>query len=164
MAGNNIFTSQYNTPIGHVTMASDGVALIGLWINGQKHFMAGIPSNAMRRDDLQIFVRTRKWLDEYFLGHNPSISDLDLAPMGTDFQRAVWNELCKIPYGQTITYGDIARRIGAFPRAVGSAAGHNRISVIIPCHRVVGANGAITGYAAGINTKIKLLQHEGAKL
>ena len=164
MAGNNIFTSQYNTPIGRVTMASDGVALIGLWINGQKHFMADIPSNAMRRDDLQIFVRTRKWLDEYFLGHNPSISDLRLKPMGTDFQRAVWNELCKIPYGQTITYGDIARRIDAFPRAVGSAVGHNRISVIIPCHRVVGANGAITGYAAGINTKIKLLQHEGAKL
>ena len=164
MAGNNIFTSQYNTPIGRVTMASDGVALIGLWINGQKHFMAGMPSNATRRDDLQIFVCTRKWLDEYFLGHNPSISDLDLAPMGTDFQHAVWNELCKIPYGQTITYGDIARRIGAFPRAVGSAAGHNRISVIIPCHRVVGANGAIIGYAAGINTKIKLLQHEGVKL
>lgn len=164
MADNNIFTSQHNTPIGRVTMASDGVALIGLWINGQKHFMAGMPSNATRQDDLQIFVRTRKWLNEYFLGHNPSISDLDLAPMGTDFQHAVWNELCKIPYGQTITYGDIARRIGAFPRAVGSAVGHNRISVIIPCHRVVGANGAITGYAAGINTKIKLLQHEGVKL
>ena len=164
MAGNNIFTSQYNTPIGRVTMASDGVALIGLWINGQKHFMAGMPSNATRRDDLQIFVCTRKWLDEYFWGRNPSISDLDLAPMGTDFQHTVWNELCKIPYGQTITYGDIARRIGAFPRAVGSAAGHNRISVIIPCHRVVGANGAIIGYAAGINTKIKLLQHEGVKL
>ena len=120
---------------------------------------------------MPIFIKTKNWLDRYFAGERPAISDLALAPFGSAFRQKVWNILCGIPYGQIITYGDIAKQLasdlhkkGMSSQAVGGAVGHNPISIIIPCHRVVGANGSLTGYAGGIDTKVKLLELEGVDL
>ena len=120
---------------------------------------------------LPVFGLAKKWLDAYFAGEKPAISELPLAPNGGEFRQAVWDILCEIPYGQCTTYGAIAQKMAArmgkktmSSQAVGGAVGHNPISIIIPCHRVVGANGSLTGYAGGIDKKIKLLQHEGADM
>lgn len=162
MEPNSFFIDEYNSPIGKITIAAHDNALVGLWFAGQKYYMAGIPAGAIH-SNAPIIIQTKQWLDKYFNGLHPCITELPLAPRGTDFQKRVWRELSEIPYGTTTTYGDIARRIGAkSPRAVGVAIGHNPISIIIPCHRVVGANADMTGYAGGIQTKIKLLTHEGA--
>ena len=123
------------------------------------------------KDDLPVFTAIKNWLDKYFAGQKPAISDLPLAPIGGAFRKAVWDILCEIPYGEYITYGDIAKTMAArmgkasmSSQAVGGAVGHNPISIIIPCHRVVGANGSLTGYAGGISKKIKLLEHEGVDM
>ena len=123
------------------------------------------------RDGLPVFSTTRDWLDRYFAGEKPSPSELPLHPIGGEFRQQVWRLLCQIPYGEITTYGTLAKELAArmgrnsmSGQAVGGAVGHNPISIIIPCHRVVGANGSLTGYAGGIPTKIKLLEHEGADL
>ncbi len=115
----------------------------------------------------RILIKTKKWLDEYFNGKKPEISELDLAPIGSEFAKNVWEILCEIPYGKVTTYGEIAKKMTKImhkekmsAQAVGGAVGHNPISIIIPCHRVVGANGSLTGYAGGIDKKIYLLKHE----
>ncbi len=115
----------------------------------------------------RILIKTKKWLDEYFNGKKPEISELDLAPIGSEFAKNVWEILCEIPYGKVTTYGEIAKKMAKImhkekmsAQAVGGAVGHNPISIIIPCHRVVGANGSLTGYAGGIDKKIYLLKHE----
>ena len=115
----------------------------------------------------RILIKTKKWLDEYFNGKKPEISELDLAPIGSEFAKNVWEILCEIPYGKVTTYGEIAKKMATImhkekmsAQAVGGAVGHNPISIIIPCHRVVGANGSLTGYAGGIDKKIYLLKHE----
>lgn len=115
----------------------------------------------------RILIKTKKWLDEYFNGKKPEISELDLAPNGSEFAKNVWEILCEIPYGKVTTYGEIAKKMAKImhkekmsAQAVGGAVGHNPISIIIPCHRVVGANGSLTGYAGGIDKKIYLLKHE----
>ena len=115
----------------------------------------------------RILIKTKKWLDEYFNGKKPEISELDLAPIGSEFAKNVWEILCEIPYGKVTTYGEIAKKMAKImhkekmsAQAVGGAVGHNSISIIIPCHRVVGANGSLTGYAGGIDKKIYLLKHE----
>ena len=105
-------------------------------------------------------MAVKAWLDDYFAGKCPSAEGIDLAPLGSAFQQKVWRELRLIPYGQTVTYGELAKRLNSSARAVGSAVGRNPISVVVPCHRVVGANGALTGYAGGIHKKIWLLEHE----
>lgn len=163
------YSTTYSLPVGVVTLASDGDSLAGLWIKGQKYHGASVPAELIQKDDLPIFEETKRWLDSYFAKEKPTISDLSLAPLGSDFRQKVWKILCEIPYGKVVTYGDIAKEMAAkqgkekmSAQAVGGAVGHNPISIIVPCHRVVGSNGSLTGYAGGISTKIKLLELEGA--
>lgn len=162
-----IFTSEYFSPVGRLFMASDGKSLTGLWIEGQKYFAKSI-SNIYREDgDIPVFKLARSWLDRYFAGDMPAPTELSLNPNGSDFAKNVWKLLCDIPYGRVTTYGEIARRIAAerglahmSAQAIGGAVGHNPISIIIPCHRVIGSDGSLTGYAGGIDKKAALLKHE----
>lgn len=166
-----IYTATYASPIGSIKLASDGSALIGLWIEGQKYFGNSITEESIMEHNLQVFDKTKAWLDRYFTQKNPAISELPLAPIGGAFRQEVWKILCQIPYGEVITYGEIATQIALkmnktkmSAQAVGGAVGHNPISIIIPCHRVVGTNGSLTGYAGGIEKKIWLLSHEGVNV
>lgn len=142
--------------------------LVGLWIEGQKYFGDTVDGEFIEKPDLPVFSDAKKWLDGYFAGEKPSISDLTLTPIGGEFRQSVWQILCEIPHGEYLTYGGIAKimakRMGKktmSSQAVGGAVGRNPISIIIPCHRVVGSGGSLTGYSGGINTKIKLLELEG---
>ncbi len=153
--------------MGGITLASDGESLIGLWFDGQRYFGAGLSEEAAERQ-LPVFEMTARWLDIYFSGAAPDFTP-KIAPRGTEFRMRVWRILMEIPWGQTMTYGEIASRIERerggvrmSARAVGSAVGHNPISLIIPCHRVTGARGSLTGYAAGIDKKFRLLEMEKA--
>lgn len=166
-----IYQTEYVSPIGEITLASDGECLIGLWVEGQKYFLGTIKDDIIIKDDLEIFDKTKQWLDKYFAKQNPLISDLPLSPRGSEFRRAVWDILCEIPYGEVMTYGQISDMMAKCmnkktmsAQAVGGAVGHNPISIIIPCHRVVGTNGSLTGYAGGIDKKIKLLKIEGVDI
>ena len=158
------FIWHYASPLGAITLASDGDALTGLWFDGQKHFGAGLSAEPVERP-LPVFDEAAHWLDAFFAGKNPG-STPRLNPRGTPFQRAVWAALLSIPRGKTATYGDIVRAVApagflrASARAVGGAVGRNPISLIIPCHRVVGADGSLTGYAGGIGRKQALLELE----
>lgn len=163
-----IFATTYrHNALGELTIASDGEAVVGLWMEGQKYFGSRLPQPFERCDDLPALVQARAWLDRYFAGGRPDPLELPLAPRGTAFQRRVWSILARIPFGQLRTYAEIAdqiahedgRRCGA--RAVGTANGRNPISIILPCHRVVGSSGSLTGYAGGIERKLWLLRHEG---
>lgn len=165
------YSTHYTSPIGDVFIVSDGENLIGLWNEGQKYYGAGIGEVLEEKPDLPVFVHTINWLDRYFAGKKPSVSELPLSPEGGEFRKAVWDILCEIPYGEVTTYGAIAKTIAArmgkpsmSSQAVGGAVGHNPISIIIPCHRVVGTNGSLTGYAGGIDKKIRLLELEGVDL
>ncbi len=149
-------------------MASDGRHLTGLWLDQQKYFADTLPAKAQPKSDVPVFDQTKAWLDRYFKGEKPEISELPLAPIGGEFRQAVWKILCDIPYGQVMTYGEIAKKIAQqqgrksmSAQAVGGAVGHNPISLIIPCHRVIGTNGSLTGYAGGIDVKMTLLHLEG---
>lgn len=157
------YKTDYQSPMGKITIASDGSNLIGLWITRQKYFMNSVTEPMEEKANLPVFKETKNWLDRYFAKKQPHISELPLAPQGSDFRQKVWKILCEIPYGKTITYGDIAKELQQgkmSAQAVGGAVGHNPISIIIPCHRVVGTNGNLTGYAGGLDLKIKLLKHE----
>ncbi len=159
-----MYKSYYNSPLGKMILVSDGKNLIGLWIDGQKYYLGNIKEELILKDNLNVFEKFKEWLDKYFNNEKPSIIDLPLLPNGTEFSKRVWNELCKVPYGETITYGQIAEKLGlnrGYSQAVGSAIGHNPIMIIIPCHRVIGKNRNLTGYAGGIDNKIKLLKLEG---
>lgn len=162
------YLSYYESPVGRLTLASDGEAICGLWLDGQKYYCANIPAETAVDDNAPGFEALRQWLDEYFAGGRPSLSSVALAPRGSEFQRLVWRILTEIPYGELSTYGAIAERVklerggrGTSALAVGGAVGHNPISIVIPCHRVVGANGSLTGYAGGLARKSWLLEHEG---
>lgn len=161
-----ICTTCYDSPLGKLTLAGKNNKLIGLWIEGQKHFFENFKDKTKKNDDLVIFRKTEKWLDSYFNGENPSIENLDLNPQGTDFRLKVWKILEGIAYGEVVTYGDIAKKISydMSSQAVGGAVGHNPISIIVPCHRVVGFDGKLTGYAGGLENKVKLLELEGVKI
>lgn len=153
-----IHSKSVPSPLGTITLASDSESLIGLWFEGQKHF----PKEEMFPSDLPIFNSAGDWLSRYFAGQCPDPKELPLAPRGSEFQQRVWQCLLEIPYGQVTTYGEIAKTLGCkSAQAVGGAVGRNPISVIIPCHRVVGANGSMTGYAGGIGKKEFLLKLEG---
>ncbi len=163
------YSTSYASPLGPLTLASDGERIVGLWNEGQKYFAATVKGSVEEKPDLPVFALAKKWLDAYFAGKKPAISALPLAPQGSEFRQAVWGILCEIPYGQCVTYGDIAKKMAArtgkksmSSQAVGGAVGHNPISIIIPCHRVVSSNNSLTGYAGGIDKKVKLLRHEGA--
>ncbi len=151
---------RYSSPLGLLTIAAEGNALIALVIEGQKFFDRHLAGEGRERET-PVLKMARDWLDRYFQGENPAISELPLSPKGTDFQKTVWRELLNIPYGATITYGELAARLGSSARAVGAAVGRNPISVIIPCHRVIAADGSLTGYAGGLENKKKLLRLEG---
>ncbi len=159
-----VYIHKIKTPIGDITLGSDGEALIGLWLDNQKYYLGTINEEVIEKD-LPIFKKTEKWLTEYFKGHNPKI-DIPLKPWGSKFRQDVFDILKEIPYGQVVTYGDIAKKLEKkyghkmSAQAVGGAVGHNPISIIIPCHRVVGTNGSLTGYAGGIRKKIALLTLE----
>ena len=166
-----IYKTYYNSPVGEILIASDGENIIGLWIEGQKYYLDKIDEKIVLKNDLKIFEKTKKWLEQYFNKKKPQISELQLAPKGNEFRQLVWKLLCEIPYGKTTTYGELAEKIAKemnkksmSAQAIGNAVGHNPISIIIPCHRVVGKNGSLTGYAGGIDKKISLLKHEGVSL
>lgn len=161
------YISRYISPIGNITMASDGEALTGLWFDGQKHFALYLDKEHEEKD-LPVFEKAKKWLDIYFSGKEPEFQ-LPLKFTGSSFQNEVWEILYTIPYGQTKTYGEIAKELATrrgisrmSAQAVGGAVGKNEISIIVPCHRVVGSNGSLTGYAGGIDKKIELLKLEKA--
>lgn len=153
------------SPLGDITVASDGEALIGLWLEGQQHFASTL-GEVEERGDLPVFDETREWLARYFEGRDPGALP-PTRPRGTAFRQAVWRQLAAIPYGRLVTYGELGRRVEAetgrrtSARAIGGAVGRNPISIILPCHRVVGSNGSLTGYAGGIDKKIALLKLEG---
>lgn len=162
------YSAYYDSPVGKIMLAATDKSLVGLWMEGQKYFGGTVKGEFSEKPELPVLSAARNWLDSYFAGNRPPISDLPLAPTGGEFRQGVWKILCGIPYGECITYGEIARRMAArFKRAtmssqaVGGAVGHNPISIIIPCHRVVGSNGSLTGYSGGIRAKIKLLELEG---
>lgn len=160
------YIMKYSSPLGEITVASDGENIVGLWLEGQKYFAATLEAG-QREESLPIFDTVRCWLDVYFSGSEPTFTP-PLAPKGSEFRRSVWEQLLRIPYGETVSYGEIAKRLEAetgrktSARAVGGAVGHNPISIIIPCHRVVGADGSLTGYAGGVDKKVKLLEIERA--
>ena len=163
------YTYHYDSPLGGITLASDGDALTGLWFDGQKYFADALEAEHEEKP-LPVFEQADKWLDIYFSGKAPDFTP-PLNMKTTEFRKAVWEIMLTIPFGETMTYGEIAYKIAKqkgvthmSAQAVGGAVGHNSISLIIPCHRVVGANGSLTGYAGGIDKKIKLLELEGGRL
>ena len=155
----------YASPLGGITLSGDGEALSGLWFDGQKYF-PGFPERQYDGKDLPVFAEAERWLDCYFSGRAPDFTPR-LALRGTPFRQSVWNVLLTVPYGQTVTYGELAERIATdlrlsrmSARAVGNAVGHNPVSLIVPCHRIVGAGGRLAGYAGGLERKRKLLEME----
>ena len=164
-----VYTCKYKSPLGDILLAADEIGLTGLWFEGQKYFANTLPDEHILRET-EILAEAKKWLDVYFSGEEPKLT-LPLHPAGSEFRQAVWQILLQIPYGQTVTYGEIARKMAELKttshmsaQAVGGAVGHNEISIIIPCHRVVGTNGSLTGYAGGIDKKISLLELEHADM
>lgn len=157
------------SPLGTISLASDGENLVGLWSAGQKYFAATIKGSVIEeKHDLPVFIAVKEWLDAYFAKDKPEISALPLKPSGSEFRKIVWAVLCEIPYGQSATYGEIAKEAASrmhkksmSSQAVGGAVGRNPISIVVPCHRVVGSNGSLTGYAGGVDKKMRLLELEG---
>ena len=163
------YTHHYLSPLGGITIASDGSALTGLWFDGQKYFGAGL-AKTHEEKSLPIFDQADRWLDLYFSGRAPDFTPA-LVLTATEFRKDIWGILMTIPFGRTRTYGDIADQLAAqkglpsmSAQAVGGAVGHNPISLIVPCHRVVGASGSLTGYAGGVDRKAKLLALENADM
>ena len=159
------FIQHYNSPLGGILLTADEIGLTGLWFNGQKYFARSLPAEYTEQNTPAL-SEAKRWLEVYFTGKKPDFMP-PLHIVGSAFRRAVWEILLQIPYGKTTTYGEIAQQLAKkqkLPRmsaqAVGGAVGHNEISIIIPCHRVVGTNGSLTGYAGGIDKKIKLLELE----
>ena len=164
-----IYTYKYKSPLGHILLAADEVGITGLWFEGQKYFANTLPDGAISQESL-ILTEAKRWLDIYFSGKEPDFIP-PLHPTGSAFRQAVWKILLQIPYGQTTTYGEIAKKLAKMQnashmsaQAVGGAVEHNAISIIIPCHRVVGADGSLTGYAGGLDTKARLLAGEGVPI
>ncbi len=160
-----VYTCKYKSPLGDILLAADEVGLMGLWFEGEKYFAKTLPDEHIPQETV-ILTEAKKWLDVYFSGEEPKFTP-PLHPVGSTFRQAVWQILLQIPYGRTVTYGQIASEIVEMKKiphmsaqAVGGAVGHNEISIIIPCHRVVGTNGSLTGYAGGIDKKIALLTLE----
>ena len=161
------YVSHYSSPLGPILLAAADIGLTGLWFEGQKYFALHLDPEQEERE-IPVFEKTKQWLELYFSGKEPDFP-VPLHFIGTDFQNEVWEILYSIPYGQTMTYGEIAKQLAAkrglkrmSAQAVGGAVARNEISIIVPCHRVVGTNGSLTGYAGGIDKKVELLKLEGA--
>ncbi len=164
-----IYTSNYASPLGGILLAADEIGMRGLWFDGQKYFARDLPAERIEQNT-PVLMEAERWLDVYFAGKDPDFVP-PLHPVGSPFRQAVWEILLQIPYGKTVTYGDISKQLAEktglermAAQAVGGAVGHNEISIIIPCHRVVGTNGSLTGYAGGIDKKIRLLELEKADM
>ena len=157
-----IYLTRYESPLGSILLAADGVGLTGLWFVGQKYFPSFSEEEALE-EETPVLAEAIRWLNVYFSGASPDFLP-PLHPQGSSFRQAVWNVLLTIPRGQTMTYGEIARRLNVHSaQAVGGAVGHNPVSILIPCHRVVGSDGSLTGYAGGLARKEWLLHLEGAR-
>ena len=163
------YISHYESPVGNILLAAEDIGLTGLWFEGQKYCARGLDQEHEARE-IPLLQKVKQWLDTYFSGKEPDFT-VPLHFNGTVFQNEVWKILCSIPYGRTMTYGEIAKQIAAqkgVPRmsaqAVGGAVGHNGISIIVPCHRVVGTDGSLTGYAGGLDKKVQLLKMEKADM
>ncbi len=163
------YVSHFDSSMGRILLAADEVGLTGLWFEGQKYF-PGHPDEKKEEKETAYLEQTKRWLTVYFSGKEPDFA-VPVHLRGTDFQMAVWKILRSIPYGQTMAYGEIAKKIAAHrglrrmsAQAVGGAVGHNPISIIVPCHRVVGSDGSLTGYAGGIEKKVRLLTLEKADM
>lgn len=164
------FIQHYRSPLGGILLAADEVGLTGLWFDGEKYFADNLPARHTV-GETPTLAETKRWLDIYFTGREPGFLP-PLHPIGSAFRQSVWELLLRIPYGhQTTTYGEIAQELAAkrglariSAQAVGGAVGHNEISILIPCHRVVGMSGSLTGYAGGISKKAKLLELERADM
>ena len=157
-----LFLTHYASPLGPILLAADETGLTGLWFEGQKYFPSFLGVDYQEKET-PVLTETVRWLDVYFSGKDPGFLP-PLHPQGSPFRQTVWDILLTIPRGQTMTYGEIARRLGVHSaQAVGGAVGHNPISILIPCHRVVGSDGSLTGYAGGVERKTRLLQLEGAR-
>lgn len=161
-----MYISYYDSLIGKILLGSKNNKLVGLWIEGQNNYLGSFKEELIEDDNLEIFIKTRNWLDRYFSKESPNIDELDICLIGSEFRKNIWNILITIPYGEVVTYKDICekyemstgKRIAL--QAVGSAIGHNPISIIVPCHRVIGYNNKLGGYAGGIDNKIRLLELE----
>lgn len=163
------FTQRYDSPMGGILLAADEIGLTGVWFDGQKYFARGLPKERTERNT-PVLSAAKCWLDVYFTGREPDFMP-PLNPIGSEFQRAVWELLLQIPYGQTTTYGALAQELAKrqelahmSAQAVGGAVGRNKISILIPCHRVVGTGGRLTGYAGGVDRKAGLLELEHSSL
>ena len=160
------FKTHYDSPIGGITMIADGEVLLGLWFDG--HTEDAYVDNAVWTDDLPIFGLAFRWLDEYFAGRKPKVH-VPIRLEGTPFREEIWALLREVPYGETVSYGELAHRLESkradgrkvSARAVGGAVHHNPVGIIVPCHRVIGADGSLTGYAGGLDVKARLLRLEG---
>lgn len=193
MAMEELWRGEYESPVGRMVLVASQRGLVGAWFEGQKYFMRGVAgevrpertavrlgsgvvaqqsgprlASAVVRPECEVLRLAGEWLEQYFSGQTPTVQ-VPLAPRGTEFQKLVWGLLRQIPYGQTATYGDLARQVAAqlgraamSAQAVGGAVGRNPISLLIPCHRVLGGHGELTGYAGGIERKKWLLTHEQA--
>lgn len=163
------YINYYSSPLGKITFASNGKELTGLWFNGQKYFASTL-TKEYKQKNLPVFEQTAKWLDIYFSGKNPDFTP-PLFLSSTSFRNEVWKILLTIPYGKIMTYGEIAKLMAEnrgvekmSAQAIGGAVGHNPISIIVPCHRVVGTDGSLTGYAGGVDIKEKLLKFENVDM
>jgi len=157
---------RYQAPVGELILAANQTGLCALVLSGQKYQQRHIPDHAQagKATDSPILQDACRWLDAYFAGKRPHVEQLPLAPLGTAFQKCVWQQLLTIPYGKTTTYGKLATQLGSGAQAVGNAVGRNPISILIPCHRVLGADGSLVGYAGGLAAKRQLLMLEGILL
>lgn len=162
------YSTVYLSPIGLITLISDNNSIVGLYLEDQKNLLSDLHKEYIIKEDIPVLIKAKEWLRRYFAKENPEILDLPLAPMGTEFRKIVWKILCDIPYGEVATYGDVSKKVALIMRrdkmsaqAIGGAIKHNPISIIIPCHRVIGSDGNMTGYSGGISKKIKLLELEG---
>ena len=165
-----IYTSHYTSPLGDILLASKNNELIGLWFEGQKYYLSNLQEEMVEKGDEEILIKAKNWLDRYFRGEKPDVKELAINPIGSSFRKRVWRILCSIPYGSTLTYKEIASILAKekglksmSAQAIGGAVAHNPISIIIPCHRVVGTNGNLTGYAGGLDKKKYLLKLEKSK-
>lgn len=162
------FYTEYSSPVGILTIVGDKENIVGVWMEDQRYYTDTLTKVPALNKDTSILKNATDWLDRYFAGKKPSPYELPLAPAGNEFRQAVWKRLCEIPYGEVTSYKTVAEKVAAdlgkermAAQAVGGAVGHNPISIIIPCHRVVGSNGSLTGYGGGMDRKIQLLKFEG---
>lgn len=162
------FYGFYDSPVGRLTVAGDEKHIVGLWLEQQRFYMDVLQGQVAAEKETEVIRLAKNWIDRYFAGKKPGIHELPIKFIGSDFRVDVWQMLTEIPYGEIITYGELAKKIAGkrgikamSAQAVGGAVGHNPISIIVPCHRVMGKNGNLTGYSGGAAAKLKLLEHEG---